>query len=51
MRKEPQGADLLKNLLELYAEQVGVKITYETQKSTEGDAAYLEQQTLRRRKA
>ena len=27
--KEPNGIDLLKTLIDLYAEQEGVKITYE----------------------
>lgn len=33
--KEPNGLDLLATLIDLYAEQEGVKITYET----EGEAA------------
>ena len=30
--KEPTGADLLRTLIELYAEQEGVKITYQIEK-------------------
>lgn len=30
---EPKGADLLRTLIKLYAEQEGVKITYELQKT------------------
>lgn len=33
--KEPNGLDLLATLIELYAEQEGVKITYEMEKDYE----------------
>lgn len=32
--KEPNGLDLLATLIDLYAEQEGVKITYETEGET-----------------
>ena len=32
--KEPKGADLLKTLIDLLAEQEGVKITYEIKETT-----------------
>ena len=32
--KEPRGADLLATLIKLYAEQEGVKITYQIEERT-----------------
>lgn len=40
MRKEPRGIDLLKTLIDLLAEQEGVKITYEIEESTECGTTY-----------
>ena len=36
--KEPKGKDLLKTLIELYAEQEGVKIKYEIEERKKQDA-------------
>ena len=37
-RKEPNGYDILKTLVDLYADQMGVKIKYEITEGVKTDA-------------
>lgn len=43
MQKEPKGAELLATLINLLAEQEGVKITYEIQERPENGTTYHNQ--------
>ena len=40
--KEPNGIDLLKTLIKLFAEQEGVKITYEIEKGEQKNDVFVE---------